>query len=481
LNVLPRLIYFMDKGFFIDGDEAIFGSMVNDFVRHGHLSLFFSGQNYGFVFFEVLAAGLVSFVFGANIFTLKISMLLFWLAGMILLYFLAKKLLASRQWALLATLLVSSVPVWFDWASKARGGYLTALLLSQLIMLLAFSKKTTARIITVSLSLVIIYFAQPLWLVVVLPFVAYYFLKRFNFRQLLLSGAGLVLGFAVLELIFKAIGFHYESQNRLGFAHVIPNLQNLFHNLYVAYSGRFFDVSAAKIYTAIAIDSGLFIGLLFLAIAYNVYLLAAKNIKTSSLLFLLSVIFFLIFMLFYNDAEFSYRYLLPLFLPAIVLIVLTVKDLPSPDLRYLLKIFLAIYAAFSLICGVCFHNYILPEPKDDYSEMERFGDLYGFLKDKHVTCAYDMDWMISQHLNYFTEDIVSREPDSNPRRPDDLSQVDRLNQQTGDCALIGYWYQLPVFVQVYGLRDTVFIDGRYVVHLHPKRPDLLRFGFKMSY
>jgi len=480
LNVLPRLVYFLNKGFFIDGDEAIFGSMVKELVNNGHLSLFFPGQSYGFVFFEVLTAGLISFLFGANIFTLKIAMLLFWLASMITLYFLGKKLLASRQWALLAVLSVSSIPVWFDWASKARGGYLTALFLSLIITSLVFCKRNTVRIMAVSISLALIYYSQPLWLIIVSPFVAYYFLKSFNIRSALTAVAGLFLSFASLEAIFRIAGFHYQAQNKLGLDHIGANFQSLLHNLGVAYSGKFFDVAAAKIGSIIAINAAIFVFLLLLAVAYNLYLLVIKKIKISSLLFMLAVVLYMVFMLFYNDPEFSYRYLLPLFLPGMILIVLTVKNLPSPGWRFYLKIFLILFAAFSLLCGACSYNYIFAQPHDDYSsEVGKIGLLKKYLNDNQVVCAYTMDWIVSQHLNYFIGDIVNRSREPDPRRPADYILTDRLYRQGADCALVGLWYQMPAFVQFYGLQDTMIIGRRYIVYLHPRRDDLLKLGFKL--
>lgn len=482
LNVLPRLVYILDKGFFIDGDEAIFGCMVKNFVQTGHLSLFFSGQNYGFVFFEVLISGLISFIFGTNIIALKMAMLLFWLGSMIVLYFISKKIMASRQWALVAVLLVSFIPVWFDWASKARGGYPTALLLSLIIIFLVFCRKTVGRILTIGLSLIFIYYSQPLWLVIVLPFIAYYFLKHYSTRNTLVFIGSLLLGYGCLGIAFKIIGFHYQAQNKLGFDRIGTNLQNLLYNLHIAYSGQFFDAAAFKADLILAINSSIFIGLLFGAIAYNLYLSVIKKIKASSFLFMSATVLYLVFMLFYNDSEFSYRYFLPLFLPGMILIVLTVKNLPSPSWRYYSKIFLAVYAFFSLLCGICFFNNIFAQDRgrDAYSEVERIEFLKEYLAKEQVACVYTMDWIISQHLHYFADDLVNRSKDFDPRRPADDILTDRLFQQGNSCALVGLWYQMPEFTRFYSLQDIVVVGGRYVIYLNPRRDELLKLGFRLS-
>lgn len=480
LNILPRLVYFLNKGFFIDGDEAILGSMVNDFVKNSQVPLFFTGQNYCFVFFEVLLAGIISFLFGTNIFTLKIAMLIFWLASMIFLYFLSKKLLASRNWALLSVLLVSSIPAWFDWASKARGGYLTALLLSLIVMLLFFCKRNLLRILIVSISLVFIYYSQPLWLVVVFPFIFYYFFRRFNLRQAFIFVGGLLSTFSALEIFFRAIGFRYQTYNRLGFGYVGENIRNLVNNLFIAHSGQFFDVVAMNINLYLTICSSIFIILLFLSIVYNFYLLFIRRIKTSSLLFLSSVLLYFVFMLFYNESEFSYRYLLPVFLPGMMLIILSIKNFFKSNKHEYLKILLIVYVVFSFVCSAFSYNYLFVKPNDNYSEVERILFLKSYLEDNQIDCVYTMDWMISQYFRYFISDISSRNKNYDLRYRADDVLVDQMHRRGSRCALIGFWYQMPSFASIYNLRDIMVVGGRYVVYLSPKNDDLLQLGFELT-
>jgi hypothetical protein len=479
LNVLPRLIYIFNNGFFIDGDEAILGTVIQDFLNHHHLQLFLYGQNYGFVLFEVLWSSIISYFFGINIFSMKIAMLLFWLASMVILYYIGKKIFISRRWAILAVFLVSFMPVWFDWATKARIGYLTALLLSNIIILLTLSKKNTIRIITIGLSLIFIYYAQPLYLVIVAPFIIYYFFKGFSFKYSAIFVTSLLVSGAAFYFLLLDIGFNYQLQNKLGFNQIIRNIEHIFSYYSVAYSGRFFDAAALSANYATTTDSAIFIVILLLVIIYDSYLVVKKKIGKIDTLFLFSVLIYIFFMLFYNGEEYPYRYLLPIFIPSVLLIILAIRQLPKPKLKKNLYIFLTIYTIFSLFCGIYSYNFVFPPINDGHTEVERIEYLGNFLHANNIKCVYALDWIISQHINYFVPDLSVRSQEIDPRRPQDSVMVDS-EQRSNECALVGLWYQVSSFTSLYKLKDIYIISNRYIVYLRPQREDLLRLNFKLT-
>lgn len=479
LNILPRLIYIFNSGFFIDGDEAIFGVMIRDFLDNGHLPLFFYGQNYGFVFFEVLLSSIISFFFGSNIFSIKIAMLIFWLMSMVILYYIGKKIFTSRRWAFLSVLLISFTPVWFDWATKARGGYLTALLLSNIVIWLAVSKKNIFRLITISLSLILIYYAQPLWVVVTAPFIALYLAKDFKLKYTAVFAVSSLLFLAISRFLLAAISLNYQPQNKLGFGQLTLNLKNIFNYYYTAHSGRFFDVTSLKMNHLSSLVSTIFIIILTLVVIYDIYLFLRNRLNKIDTMFLFSVIAYLLFMLFYSGEEYPYRYLLPIFIPSIFLIILTIKRTRRRWLNKSIYIFLIIYTFFSLVGGIFSYNFVFPQIKDGYTEVERIESLEKFLQMNTVRCVYALDWIISQHVNYFMPGIRARHQDIDSRRPQDSVKAD-LYQQSNECALVGLWYQLPLFTRLYKLNDIYVINNRYIVHLRPQKDDLLKLNFKLT-
>lgn len=477
LNILPRLIYLLSGSIFMDGDEAILGTVIQEVFNNHHFSLFLNGQSYGVVFIEVLMGSFVSLFLGVNLLSLKITIFIFWLINLVILYYLGRKVFLSRKFAFLAVLLISFAPVWYDWATKARFGYVSALLFSDLVILLTLSKKKNLRIAAISPLLLLIYYIQPLYLVVTAPFVVYYFFKDFKFKNTLyfaLESVGLL---ALSHLSLAGMGFNYQLQNKLGVSEIARNLKNIFNYYAVAYSGNFFDrVSLRSDYLSF-LASDIFIGIFGLAIIYSLYLILKNKIKRNNILFLVSSLFYIFFMLFYQGEDYQYRYLLPFFMPSIFLIVLVIEQLPRIKLKKYLFLFLTIYAIFSLLSGIIFYNYIFPKLADGYTEVERIEVLGGFLNAHNIRCVYALDWLTSQHIDYFIPGVVARHQTIDPRRPQDSNRVD-LGQP--ECALVGLWYQMPLFSSLYRLNDIYVVNNRYVVHLYPHREDLLKLNFKLT-
>jgi|GEM_PF-2174108 len=480
LNILPRLTYIFNGGFFIDGDEAILGTAVQDLVSNHHLQIFLYGQTYGFVPFEVLASSILSFFFGINIFTMKMAMLFFWLASVVMMYYIGKKIFNSRRLAGLAVIFISFTPIWFDWATKARIGYLLAMMISNIIILLTFSRKNIVRPVAISVLLIIIYYAQPLWLIIVAPFIIYYFFKDSNYKYAVIFGASSLMLWLASRLFLSAIGFSYQLQSKLGLSQVARNLKNIFNHYAAAYSGQFFDAANLPLNYLTGLVGIIFIGILLLTIIYNLYLAKVKKLGPVNIIFFSSVLLYMLFMLFYNDAEYAYRYLLPVFIPAIFLIILTIKQIPKEPLRKKIYVGLIFYILLSLVSGIYFYVYPFPAIKDGYSEVERIKSLEEFLSENNIKCVYALDWITSQHINYFMPEISVRHKDIDPRRPGDSSKVDQSAAQSNNCALVGLWYQLPLFTSLYKLDDIIVINKRYIAHLRPQREALEKLKFKLT-
>lgn len=482
LNILPRLAYILNGGFFLDGDEAILGTAIRYSLSSHQLVAFLYGQNYGFIPFEVLMGSITGFFFGVNIFSLKIAMLVFWLANIVLLYYIGKKILNSRRWTFVVILLISFIPVWFDWATKARIGYQVSLLLSNVIILLSLSKRDLMKIFAVSLLLVLMVYIQPLWLIIVAPFVAYYFFSNLKFKDVAILASSSLAFLASSYFLLLAFGFKFQLQDRLSFSQISVNIKNIFTYYSIAYSGRFFDAYGGNMNNLEASISYIFIGLLIIAIIYDIYLALRKKLEKNDILFLSAVISFILFMLFYNGntMEYHYRYLLPVFIPAMFLIVLAAKKLKQNKVKIYIYVFLIIFALISLVSSIFSYVYLYPPINDGQTEVERIETLKDFLETNDIKCVYSLDWMISQHINYFIPDVLVRHQEIDPRRPWDSNKVDLMAAQSGNCALVGLWYQMPSFTYLYELNDIFVINKRYLVYLRPQREDLLNLGFKLT-
>jgi len=184
-------------------------------------------------------------------------------------------------------------------------------------------------------------------------------------------------------------------------------------------------------------------------------------------------------MLFYNGPEYHYRYLLPFFVPSIFLIVLTAEQWPWRPMKSWVFILLVIFSASSLICGMLAYEDVFPKLNDDYTEIERIENLGEFLGAHDVKGVYALDWLISQHLDYFVPELTARYQEFNPGRPQDSGIVDGY-QRDNESALVGFWYQMPLFLSLYKLEDIYVVNNRYIVHLYPQQDDLLKLHFKLT-
>lgn len=478
-TVLSRLYILLDSNIFIDGDEAIFGRMVIDFINNKQLPIFFYGQGYGFVFFEVLLSAIFYIFFGASIFTMKVSMLVFWLGSIVVLYYIAKKFLYSRSWAFLSVILVSSIPVWLDWSMKARGGYLTSLLLSNIVIYLSILKRTPIRIIGIFVSLVIIYYAQPLWLVILLPFIAYYLLHDFKIKDFIFSVFSVTIIYYLLSFLLSYLNIQFQVQNRLGLNRVTENIRNIFDYYLVGYSGSFFDSSRLDINVYLKIVSIVFLVTLIVTILYNLYLTIRKKNTIYNNLLLSAVLLYISFMLFYNEQDYGYRFLLPVFIPAMILIVLTWKKIVSEKYEKYLYIGFIFFAVISSYVSINSFNYLYPSHNDGVTEVQRMDLVKNYLNVNDVKCVYGLDWLISQHVFYFMPDVASRHQDIDPRRPEMTSQVDGL-RESESCALIGLWYHLPLFINSFQAKDIMIIGSRYIVKIDPSKESLINLNFNLT-
>jgi hypothetical protein len=127
--VLVRMPQLTSPFLAIDGDEAVLGVMSLLLLDEGRFPVFFLGRRHGLSTLEALAAAGTIPVLGPTPLAIKLAMLALWLAGAAFLV-LAVRAFAGRNAALCAAPLLACIPTWGAWSMKARGGYLTAFVLS---------------------------------------------------------------------------------------------------------------------------------------------------------------------------------------------------------------------------------------------------------------------------------------------------------------------------------------------------------------
>ena len=102
-------------------------------AQAGEVSLFFWGQRYGLTIFESGTAAAAFRLFGLSNDALKGAMLFLWSVGWCF-YVLAAHRWAGRRGAVLTAICLIVSPGWASFSMKARGGYVTAFVLTGLIL-----------------------------------------------------------------------------------------------------------------------------------------------------------------------------------------------------------------------------------------------------------------------------------------------------------------------------------------------------------
>ena len=84
--VATRLPQLLNPLITLDGDECISAIMVKHIIAGKELPLYFYGQSYGFTFIESVFCIPLSLIAGVTTFSIKASMLLMWLVGVVFFY-----------------------------------------------------------------------------------------------------------------------------------------------------------------------------------------------------------------------------------------------------------------------------------------------------------------------------------------------------------------------------------------------------------
>ena len=317
LLVASRWFYMTGSAFVIDGDESIMGLMAKHFLQGKELPLFFYGQSYGFAFIEVLfISGVYSFI-GVSGIALKVAMLILFAIGLIFFYLTLYELNEKRNsWLIIfVTTLLALAPSWAIWAMKARGGYHTAFAFSFITTFLLFNKSVNRKAITsvlVGLLVVLIYQAQPLWLVGLLPLVVYQYLNKTNWKSGINVLIGLCIGY-VAFIILKSGMSSFWSPSVVRWERLIDfNLITFIEQVYKGVSGSYYYGAFIEPDLSTKIVTWIYMGAIGLSIIWIAFEIVTKRKSTDKLSIILfaSVILSISYFTIVNQNAF--RYLLPL-------------------------------------------------------------------------------------------------------------------------------------------------------------------------
>lgn len=472
ITFFSRLPQLLSPNLYMDGDECIVGLMAKHFMEGKELPLFFYGQSYGFSFLEVLPISMFYALMGISILAVKLAMLLLFTIGIVFFY---KALVRignrNTHWgAFLVTLLLVFSPTYAIWSMKARGGYLTAFMLTSVVMFLLFAppkKQSIAPSIVTGLLLLIIYEAQPLWLAGLIPLLIYRDFQIKSFRSTLWRIIGLVLGIGVFSFLKRGLT-HFWIPPKIGFSSIhFEWVKNIPENVFLAFTGSY-D------YTEY-IEPDVITQLLSSITSYSipvVFLIGigvmANNRKLNGLFLVssVSVLFSLGYLVVVDGS--NPRYIIPL-LGYVLLMIYSVAVMLKNN-----KFIPVAFTIVILMGAVSLYRFKDHVYYDNVSEQQ----LVQLMEAHDVEYLFSKGGLLQWKLMFYTEEeVVARYVTNTDRYPEYVEKVNQAYQQSDtNIALVGYYDE----ALVQSSDQFIPVNKSFYFYNNPPKELLLKLGFQLS-
>lgn len=471
LCIVSRSSQLFSENLVLDGDEAIVGLMSKHFLELKEVPFFFYGQSYGFSFIEVSVISLFYFIFGISEIAVKLAMLCLWTTGIVFFYKTLKAIgFKNNAWIpLLITLIFIFSPSFAVWSMKARGGYLTAFLLSSVVTFLLFNKKQPNLITSFSIGflIVLIYQSQALWLAGLLPLVAFSLYQSKQFRYYLLMFSGIIIG--SLLFYFLKIGLPtFWSPKIIGFpAFTLENFSHILDRMYIHFTGNYFYDSFEE---SILITKLLSIGLIsatFISIITGiVFLFRKKEVNPLLYAILISVLCSFGYVLIISSLGF--RYFLPITGFALILIAFILNQFES---RKIINSLLIAWILLGTISLYDFKNY-------SYEDKKAIIELVDQLEEREISHVYCEGALLQWQIMFYSkEKTIARYISNIDRYPAYITTVDSTyKNDTKSVALVGYYHEYLAE----NLNDFTGINQMYYMQSPADKSFLIERNFDLS-
>lgn len=473
---LTRLPFLSGPHVYFDGDEAIVGIMAQDLLQGRNVPVYFYGQQYGFSFFEVVSVAMGILLFGNTVWALKWGGLFVFSWGIFFLLRTCTKKNISLWASLLIICIVCCFPPWLLWATKPRGGYITAFTCScALVYIFQLYHANYKNILMASLLLAIGIHAQ---LLIIVP-VSFYFLGWLLIKKKwsLIFYAGIVL--AVVVFLLKLPAYLNEPYWK------VP-LSTTFHwkNLYIIFS-EFISLMNGSYYyeltffpgRMLAILSCLYFSGMLTILVFNIKLFPPPSKGMYLYLSAGTVVSFLLIILMNGGV---YRYSLGFFSGIFLILFVTLLQYSSQK-KSGYKMILVILLLFGAGCSWRVKNIPSFWQQPYANDMSMYKGLTNQLKNMGTQHVFVMDPMIQWMLNY--SGFRARSTSVNERINTYSAQVNDCYTKPGcNTALVGlvgfFEYHEPIDSLNDWDKKVVLVNDRFFVYPNPEPRHLKAAGFE---
>ncbi len=415
LAIVSRLPQLLSPYQMLDGDEVVVGLMAKHLIHTSEWPLYYWGQLYGFAFIEVAVIGLFYLVVGYGQLAVQLAMLVLWSLGIVFFYKALRERDAESWMPAVFTLVLICMPSWAIWALKARGGYVSAFFLGNLLLYLFFLKRREglANELLIGLLLVLLYESQSMWLAGLFPYAVYRIVKEKRWMYI----PAQLIGFAVPYLLLK---WHKTGLTDFWQAEIFPlrwrdwaSLETLPQEIFAHFSGSYVFSSFREPSWAAALSAWFFCALLILASILS----ARKSIKagfrlSESAVVLLSLLCSIAYMLLIPGIH--PRYLLPLS----VYLMVAVFILSQGRYRKILSAIALAYLPLGLLAILSFTRF-------SYDNPQAFQQMMAQLKSDEIKAVWSEGGQLQWQITFYSEEeIIARYRNDEDRYMPYLKEVE---------------------------------------------------------
>jgi len=461
LCLLSRLPQLLSTNLILDGDECVDGLMAKHIYSLKDFPLFFYGQAYGFSFIESLAIVPFYAIAGVTTLSVKIAMLCIWITGVVFLFKAFVKINngnTSLPFLLILVLICS--PAWAVWSMKARGGYLTAFMLTAIILYLLFSPSIkSTRYIIIGVLFTLVYQSQPLWIPGLIPLIVCRLYREKSVKNALLFTITAMIFLIFFYFYKQGLPHDYTPDLTFECAQLASHVARIPYFLFSSLHGYYFSNRVQHPNFFCALFAYVFAAIIFFLILVAIVNLVAR--KKGSALFnlsVLSVILTLCCTLFFKDVH--PRYLLPITGYTLLSLLLLLQT-AGKQVFYFVAPVLIVGGSLSLVSFKDFRFSTMQKSK--------FGQLIPYLLTNKVHYVYCYDRMLTYQLLFYSkEQIIARDRPLITRFPVYSQQVDSALNNGQKTAFIFNELQLRDMVQ-----QAISFNG-YLIIFDPKKTDLAK-------
>ena len=410
-------------------------------------------------------------------------MLILWTIGCCF-YYRATAFLTNKTFAFMIITMFVLSPAWMVWSTKARSGYITAFLLSSIVIFLITRRerpiglKTWACIGALS---GLIYFSQPSFALMIFIFIVFALWERkcWNSIASCLIGLISIVILAKVMLLFQRNNDFWQPNFYGGLKDY--SFAGLKMRIYGALSQGSKD-SASRI--IILIWHMLFVAGCLL----QVICILKKRFNPWAMVLSVSIITLLGATFFLNKNIYGNRYLLALSVFLALWFGILYFDLYKKNVRFK-KIFIVLFSVliiFGMISSINFRDYYRADSDNAFSkssETQRILTVINYLHSHGIKYVYCTDYDLFWKLPFLSKEQIISRWTKIERIPGYSKDVDDAFKNGQPVAVVGAVDKKETFEMVNREGNTFVLENQYFVRLSPSKRlifDTLGFGFELN-